>query len=71
MAMDYANKESTGFCAGFLDAIQKVGSSLTGVIIPAITKNDDWKWWPISFVIVAVIDICLFIPIMNIKAVDS
>lgn len=74
MSMDFAGSKSTGTASGVLDGIQKIGSSLTGLIIPAITKTDDptdyqsYVWWAVSFTVPCVLSMILFAPIMNIKA---
>ncbi|CAL6112456.1 Glycerol_3-phosphate permease [Hexamita inflata] len=70
MSMDFAGSHSTGTASGVLDGIQKIGSSMTGVIIPAITGTtvSSYVWWAVSFTIPCVLSMILFAPIMNIKA---
>jgi hypothetical protein len=52
---------------GLLDGIQKIGSSLTGVIMGAIYDRWGYRGWLISLLPAATLGALLLIPILNRK----
>jgi OPA family glycerol-3-phosphate transporter-like MFS transporter len=64
-AMDFAGSGATGTAVGLLDGVQKIASGLTGNLMGAIIGKWDWRGWVVSLMPMAVLALCLILPIIN------
>ncbi|KAK2952271.1 putative MFS transporter [Blattamonas nauphoetae] len=66
-AMDFAGEKATATAVGVLDGVQKIGSSLTGVIIGKLWERWSYKGWLLSMIPAGGLGALLMIPILNKK----